>query len=35
MKHGKHYVDSAKLLDRTKLYDTEEAMDLCCKTAKA
>ena len=34
MKHGKHYVDSAKLLDRTKLYDTEEAMDLCCKTAK-
>ena len=32
MKHGKHYVDSAKLLDRTKLYDTEEAMDLCCKT---
>ena len=35
MKHGKHYVDSAKLFDRTKLYDTEEAMDLCCKTAKA
>ena len=35
MKHGKHYVDSAKLLDRTKLYDTEEAMELCCKTAKA
>ena len=29
MKHGKNYVDSAKLLDRTKLYDTEEAMDLC------
>ena len=35
MKHGKHYVDSVKLFDRTKLYDTEEAMDLCCKTAKA
>ena len=35
MKHGKHYVDSAKLFDRPKLYDTEEAMDLCCKTAKA
>ena len=35
MKPGKHSVDSAKLLDRTKLYDTEEAMDLCCKTAKA
>ena len=35
MKNGKHYVDSAKLFDRTKLYDTEEAMDMCCKTAKA
>lgn len=35
MKHGKHYVDSKKLIDRTKLYDSEEALDLCCKTAKA
>ncbi|MDO5602349.1 MAG: 50S ribosomal protein L1 [Oscillospiraceae bacterium] len=35
MKHGKHYVDSKKLVDRTKLYDSEEALDLCCKTAKA
>ena len=35
MKHGKHYVDSAKLIDRAKLYDTTEAMDLCCKSAKA
>ena len=35
MKHGKHYVDSAKLVDRTKLYETDEALDLCCKTAKA
>ena len=35
MKHGKHYVDSAKLIDRTKVYDSEEAMGLCCQTAKA
>ncbi len=35
MKHGKHYVDSAKLVDRQKLYDTSEALDLCCQTAKA
>ena len=35
MKHGKHYVDSAKLVDRTKLYETEEALALCCQTAKA
>lgn len=35
MKHGKHYADSAKLVDRTKLYDSEEALDLVCKTAKA
>ena len=35
MKQGKHYVDSKKLVDRTKLYDTEEALALCCQTAKA
>ena len=35
MKHGKHYVDSAKLVDRSKLYDTDEALALCCQTAKA
>ncbi len=35
MKHGKHYVDSAKLVDRTKLYETEEGITLCCQTAKA
>ena len=34
MNHGKHYVDSKKLVDRTKLYDTEEALALCCQTAK-
>ena len=32
MKHGKKYVDSLKLVDRTKLYDPEEAMDLVVKT---
>ena len=35
MKHGKKYVDSAKLIDRSKLYDTDEALDLCVKTATA
>ena len=35
MKHGKKYVDSAKLIDRARLYDAEEALDVCIKTAKA
>jgi large subunit ribosomal protein L1 len=35
VKHGKKYVDSEKLIDRTKLYDSGEAIDLCCQTAKA
>ena len=35
MKHGKKYVDSAKLIDRSKLYDTDEALDLCVKAASA
>ena len=28
-------MDSKQLVDRTKLYDTEEALALCCQTAKA
>lgn len=35
MKQGKKYVDSKKLVDRTKLYDSIEALGLCCETAKA
>jgi large subunit ribosomal protein L1 len=35
MKHGKKYVDSAKLIDRSKLYDTDEAIQVCVQTAKA
>ena len=35
MKHGKKYVESAKLVESLKLYETEEALDLCVKTAKA
>lgn len=35
MKHGKKYVDSAKQVDRSKLYDSSEALDLCSKHAKA
>ena len=35
MKHGKHYVDAAKLVDSTKLYEVNEALELACKTASA
>ncbi len=35
MKHGKKYVDSAKLIDRNNLYDVNEALDLAIKTGKA
>ena len=35
MKHGKKYTDSSKLIDRSKLYDCDEALKLCCDTAKA
>ena len=35
MKHGKKNVDSAKLIDRAKLYDTTEALELCVKTGSA
>ena len=35
MKHGKKYVESAKLIDRTKLYDAPEALELSVKTATA
>ena len=35
MKHGKKYVESAKLIDRTKLYDTAEALELAVKGATA
>jgi len=32
---GKKYADSVKLIDKSKLYDTEEALALVCQTAKA
>ena len=35
MKQGKKYQDSAKLIDRLKLYDPEEAVQLVKQTAKA
>lgn len=35
MKHGKKYNESAKAIDRSKAYDTTEALDLACKNAKA
>jgi len=33
--HGKKYVESAKLIDRTRQYETAEAFDLVSKSAKA
>jgi len=35
MKHGKKYTDSVKAIDIQKLYETTEAIDLCCQSAKA
>ena len=35
MKKGKKYQDSVKLLEKGKLYDTVDALDLVCKTATA
>ena len=34
-KNGKKYNASAQLVDRSKLYDVNEAIDLACQTAKA
>ena len=35
MKHGKKYVESAKLIDRASFYETEEAVALVKKSATA
>ena len=35
MKHGKKYVEGAKLIDRSKLYDAAEALEVCVKTGTA
>jgi large subunit ribosomal protein L1 len=35
MSTGKKYIESAKLIDKTKLYDPSEALGLVCQTAKA
>ena len=35
MKKGKKYQDSVKLIEKGKLYDPAEALDLVCKTSKA
>ena len=35
MKKGKKYQDSVKLLEKGKLYDSSEALNLVCQTAKA
>ena len=35
MKRGKRYLESVKLVDKTKLYDPDEALELVQKTASA
>ena len=35
MKRGKKYLESAKLVDRSKLYDPTEALDLVQQISKA
>ncbi len=35
MRKGKNYQDSAKLIEKSKLYELNEALDLVVKTAKA
>ena len=35
MTKGKKYLDAAKLVDKTKLYDSDEALALLCQTATA
>ena len=35
MSTGKKYIESAKLIEKTKLYDASEALALVCQTAKA
>ncbi len=35
MKRGKSYIESTKLIDSTKLYDVDEAMDAVIKAARA
>ena len=35
MKHGKKYLESAKLIERAKLYDQKEALELAVKAASA
>jgi len=35
MKHGKKYLESLKLVDRSKLYEVDEALELAKQTSKA
>ena len=35
MKHGKKYIESAKLVEKSKLYDTNEALDIAVKSSAA
>jgi len=35
MRKGKNYIESAKLIDRSKLYESQEAFDIVIKASKA
>ncbi|MBQ3692072.1 MAG: 50S ribosomal protein L1, partial [Clostridia bacterium] len=35
MKHGKKYIESSKLVESAKLYDTDEALSVAVKSATA
>ena len=35
MKHGKKYMESLKAIDRTRVYDSNEALGIACANAKA
>ncbi len=35
MKHGKKYLNAVNMIDKTKLYDVNEALEACIKTATA
>ena len=35
MKRGKKYLENAKLVDRTQVYELADALDLAIKTANA
>ena len=35
MKHGKKYIDSAKTIEKTELYEVDEAVSMIAGTARS